>query len=219
MLHRDHPSSSLGSPLAALQQAATFAPMQEEADTRCGDASGSVTQLLRQVAAGAPGAEEALYAVVYDQLLQRARLHRASGTLNPTALVHEAYLKLTTCEGDSWKDRNHFLAVAATAMRHILVDHARRADAEKRRHQTADIDPDDRPQTRDTMDAAVKVMAVDEALTKLARFDPKLAQLVTLHWFADLPFQECATALDCSERSCRRLWKTACAWLTRELDQ
>ena len=183
----------------------------------------SATILLHAWRGGEVTALDRLLPLVYDELARIARgalrSERSDHTLQTRALVHEAYLKLTTCEGDSWKDRNHFLAVAATAMRHILVDHARRADAEKRRHQTADIDPDDRPQTRDTMDAAVKVMAVDEALTKLARFDPKLAQLVTLHWFADLPFQECATALDCSERSCRRLWKTACAWLTRELDQ
>src|SRR5262245_55613096 len=180
-----------------------------------------VTQILHAIEQGDPSAAEQLLPLVYDELRKLAahRLaHQAPGqTLQPTALVHEAYLRLVgDPEGSDWDNRGHFFAAAAEAMRRILVEGARRKGRRKRGGGL----------TRLGLDAAEQVtvpelredlLALDEALTKLASADTQAAQLVQLRYFAGLPIPEAARALGVSPRSADRLWAFARAWLLREV--
>jgi len=180
-----------------------------------------VTQILHAIEQGDPSAAEQLLPLVYDELRKLAahRLaHQARGqTLQPTALVHEAYLRLVgDPEGSDWDSRGHFFAAAAEAMRRILVENARRKGRRKRGGGL----------TRRDLDAAEQVtvpevredlLALDEALTKLTSADPQAAQLVQLRYFAGLSIPEAARALGVSSRTADRLWAFARAWLLREL--
>src|SRR5262249_11635632 len=180
-----------------------------------------VTQILHAIAEGDPQAASQLLPLVYDELRQLAahRLaHQAPGqTLQPTALVHEAYLRLVgDPDGDDWDNRGHFFAAAAEAMRRILVENARRKGRRKR---GGDL-------TRRDLDAAEQVaapevredlLALDEALTKLTSVDPQAAQLVQLRYFAGLSIPEAARALGVSPRTADRLWAFARVWLLREV--
>ena len=180
-----------------------------------------VTQILHAIEQGDPSAAEQLLPLVYDELRKLAahRLaHQARGqTLQPTALVHEAYLRLVgDPEGSDWDSRGHFFAAAAEAMRRILVENARRKGRRKRGGGL----------TRRDLDAAEQVtvpevredlLALDEALTKLAVTDPQAAQLVQLRYFAGLSIPEAAQTLGVSPRTADRLWAFARAWLLREL--
>ncbi len=158
-----------------------------------------------------------LSATVYDELhrLAAAKLAREAPdhTLNPTALVHEAYLRLA---GQDWANRGHFYAAAAQAMRRILIDHARARVAAKRggnRH-PAPIDPNRLPSpATDPHD----LLALDDALTRFAAVDAKAAELVSLRHFAGLTLPEAAEAIGVSPRTADRLWAFAKAWLFREL--
>jgi RNA polymerase sigma factor (TIGR02999 family) len=175
-----------------------------------------VTQILDALAHGDPSAASQLLPLVYDELRQLAAQklsHEASGqTLQPTALVHEAYLRLVG-EGEEthWDSRGHFFAAAAEAMRRILVENARRKGSHKRGgdRDRADFDLNllAAPELREDL------LALDEALTKLAAADAQAAQLVQLRYFAGLTLAEAAQVLGVSARTAARLWAYARSWL------
>jgi RNA polymerase sigma factor (TIGR02999 family) len=179
-----------------------------------------VTQILSAIAAGDPSAASQLLPLVYDELRRLAAQklsHETPGqTLQPTALVHEAYLRLVgEEEAPHWDNRGHFFAAAAEAMRRILVDNARRKQYQKHGGGLArqDLDPEQLtvPAIREDL------LALDEALTKLAVANPQAAQLVQLRYFAGLSIPEAAQTLGISPRSADRLWAYARAWLHQEI--
>jgi RNA polymerase sigma factor (TIGR02999 family) len=181
-------------------------------------ASGELTDLLNAAQSGDPEAADAAYAVVYDELRQRAgqSLRRMPGaTLTPTALVHEVYLRFSDHAGKPLRDRSHFFALAARAMRQIVIEHARSRGALKRggdQQQTA-LDT-----ALNLADADLaRALEVDTALRALELRDGDLAQLVEWHFFAGLTFDEIAEATSRHERTVRRDWELARAFLRREL--
>jgi RNA polymerase sigma factor (TIGR02999 family) len=147
----------------------------------------------------------------------RMKLERGNHTLQPTALVHEAYLRLADQPSPIWKDRARILGLAAHAMRHILVDHARARIAGKRGAGAVQVTLDEalasRPQSQ------VDILAVDEALTQLAAFAPRQAKILELHFFSGLTFDEIAIQLNVSARTIKRDWTMARAWLHGELSR
>ena len=174
----------------------------------------------RSTGSESPAAHD-LLSLVYEELrkLAAARMADESGTktLQPTALVHEAWLRLGGPEQPAWKNRAHFFASAAEAMRRILIDRARRKQAVKRGPRAERLDLDD-------VDVAVEVddeslLLIDLALDKLAAQDPQSAELVKLRFFVGMSYAEAAEALGISERSAKRQWSFARAWLYRELSQ
>lgn len=179
-----------------------------------------VTLALQAARSGDAAALNEAFRLVYDEVraIARARVARAGGggTLDTTAVVHEAYLKLARHGGLSFADRQHFLAVASTAMRQVLLDHARRRLSARRgggaEHLPLTVaDPAADEQARE-------VVALDEALRRLAELDPQLARLVELRWFGGLTIEETAAALAISEATVKRAWRRARAWLQRELE-
>src|SRR5688572_11469221 len=181
---------------------------------------GEVTLLLRQWRGGDRLAFERLSELVYDELRRMARGYlageRSDHTLQPTALVHETYLRLVDHKAMAWEDRRHFFAIAATTMRRILVDHARSQRRDKR--------GGDRPRVSldavgelPAADRAAEVVAIDEALERLAAEDRLKASVVELRFFAGLTNGEAAAVLGLSEPTVRRHWRTAKLWLYREL--
>jgi RNA polymerase sigma factor (TIGR02999 family) len=177
-----------------------------------------ITGLLLQLEPGDDAAADRLYRAVYATLHEMAARamsgERDDHTLQPTALVHEAYLKLVEGSRATWRNRAHFLAVAARAMRQILVDHARRHRAAKRglgRKLTLD-------EALVGAEAAVlDVVALDEALTRLAAQEPRCARVVELRFFGGLDVEQTAEALSVSPATVKRDWQFAKAWLGREL--
>jgi RNA polymerase sigma factor (TIGR02999 family) len=178
-----------------------------------------ITQLLQAAQAGDAAAGDRLLAVVYEQLheLARARMaHLPSGqTLQPTALVHEAYLRLTDKSDVSWESRQHFFFAAARAMRDILVEQARRRLGRAR---------GGRPHRRELDEAcavieppAENVLAVHEALEELEKQDPLKAQIVLLRYFSGLTTAETAEVLGLPERTLDRRWRYIRAWLLKRL--
>jgi RNA polymerase sigma-70 factor (ECF subfamily) len=156
--------------------------------------------------------------VVYAELKQLAagylRAERVDHTLQTTGLVHEAYLKLVDQNRTTWKNRSHFFGIAAQAMRRILVDHARKRRATKR--------DGGRPVTLDDEVAGIptdtdEVLAVDEALERLAALDPRQARIVELRYFAGFSIEQTAEAMEISPATVKRDWISAKAWLQREL--
>jgi RNA polymerase sigma factor (TIGR02999 family) len=179
-----------------------------------------VTTLLDAVQSGDPEAPAQLFQLVYDDLRRLAahRLaHEAPGqTLEPTALVHEAYLRLVGDKrGASWDGRDHFFAAAAEAMRRILVEHARSKHRLKRGGDRARLPLEEAellaPEPRED------VLALDEALTELAATDRAAADLVQLRYFGGLTFDDAAKVLGVSPRTAKRLWTFARAWLCEKL--
>jgi RNA polymerase sigma factor (TIGR02999 family) len=163
---------------------------------------------------------DALLPEAYADLRQIARRHlrrmRAGATLNTTAVVHEAYLKLASSPGSRWNDRNHFLALASMAMRQLIVDHARRRAAGKRGGAALRVTLEDgiaAPAPPDGVD----VLALDAALARLAALDPLLERLVECRFFAGLSLDETAQALGRSTRSVERDWARARAYLFQAL--
>jgi RNA polymerase sigma-70 factor, ECF subfamily len=146
----------------------------------------------------------------------KMRFERGNHTLQPTALVHEAYLRLAECSDLQWLDRTQILRAAAHVMRHILVDHARSHHAEKRGGHHLQVTLNENlPGGQNSVKA--DLLAVDEAITRLAEFDPRQAQILEMHFFAGLTFDEIALQLDVSTRTVKRDWTMARAWLRQEL--
>jgi RNA polymerase sigma factor (TIGR02999 family) len=177
-----------------------------------------VTEVLQAMKDGAPGAASELMDLVYSELrgLARAKLQGSPGhTLQATALVHEAYLKLFGSEPGAWQDRAHFFAAAARAMRSVLVDHARARQAVKRGGGAQRVTLSTALGSAD--DGAFEVLAVHEALAKLEAVDPRKARLVELLFFAGLNVEEAAAVLELSPRTVKRDWRFARTWLFKEL--
>src|SRR4051812_31624250 len=183
-----------------------------------------ITGLLAAARQGDDSATRRLMALVYDELRAMARRQlrrrRPGQTITTTALVHEAYLKLVDHDAAAWQDRAHFYSVAALAMRHILVDSARRRVAKKRGGEDVRITLDEWRMGGDEPDAearAVEVIAVDRALTSLAALNERLSRLVELRFFAGLTEEETADVMGTSERTVRRDWRKARAFLFQAL--
>ncbi|MCC6245508.1 MAG: sigma-70 family RNA polymerase sigma factor [Gemmatimonadaceae bacterium] len=189
------------------------------------DAGPDVTRLLRDASAGNTEAFAQLVTRLYDELArlasQRLR-HEAPGhTLNTTGLVHEAYLRLVDQTRIEWRNREHFFAVASDAMRRVLVDHARRRQRDKRGGGVTHVPlHDDLTPSIDSYlntERADDIIALDEALQRLAHFNPAGARIVHLRFFGGLSNAEVAEVIESSERTVRRTWAMAKAWLRREL--
>jgi RNA polymerase sigma factor (TIGR02999 family) len=179
-----------------------------------------ITRILSAIESGAPHAADELLPLVYDELhrLAAARLadERPGQTLQATALVHEAYVRLVGPDPDKpWEGQAHFFAAAAEAMRRILLDSARRKGRRKRGGGMARCDLDDiDPAAPESLD---DLLALDEALGRLAAADPQAAELVRLRFYAGLPIPEVARILGISPRSADRTWAYARAWLHRAI--
>jgi RNA polymerase sigma-70 factor, ECF subfamily len=180
----------------------------------------SVTVWLRRFREGEPGAEQKLIECLYADLHRLARNYmrheRVGHTIQPTALVNEAYLKLIDRENRNWHNKAHFMAAAAVAMRRILIDHARCKLTQKHGGEWARIPLDD--------EAAVStqrpedLIALDQAMERLAAFDPELARLVEWRFFGGLSDEESAQLMGISTRTVKRRWSVAKAWLYGELN-
>jgi len=179
-----------------------------------------VTRILSAIEQGEPLAAEQLLPLVYDELrklaAQRLAQEKPGQTLEPTALVHEAYLRLVGNEArNRWNSRGHFFAAAAEAMRRILVENARRKGRRKRGGSWKRCDVSILERMADG--AGADVLAVDETLRQLADVHPEHAELVKLRYFAGLTLAEAATVLDISTATADRHWRYARAWLARRL--
>ncbi len=179
-----------------------------------------VTRILRAIEQDDPQAADRLLPLVYDELrrlaAQRMAREKPGQTLQPTALVHEAYLRLVgPGEERHWDNRGHFFAAAALAMRRILVEQARRKQRVRHGGGRKRIDLDEACSV--VMPPADDLLALDEALTRLAARDPVRAQLVMLHFFAGLTMPEAAQILGISLSTAERNWRFARAWLYAEL--
>jgi RNA polymerase sigma factor (TIGR02999 family) len=182
---------------------------------------GDVTRLLQEVSCGREGAEERLITLVYKELRRLAasylRKEAPDHSLQPTALVHEAYLRLTRMRNVDWQNHSHFFAVAAKLMRNILVDHARAQLAGKRGMdykvaglETAFLAAPDR---------APELIALDDALHQLAKIDERQCRVVEMIYFTGLNEEQAGQALGVSSRTVKRDWRAAKAWLFRELSK
>jgi RNA polymerase sigma factor (TIGR02999 family) len=179
-----------------------------------------VTQILHAIEAGDPRAAAELLPLVYDELraLAASRLaeEKPGQTLQATALVHEAYLRLVgSTQPQDWNGRGHFFAAAAEAMRRILVDRARHKGTLKRGGNLQRLDAE--PVSLADNGQEAELLALDDALTELEKHDPQTAQLVKLRYFAGLSHQQAAAALGIGRRAADRLWVLARAWLYQRL--
>ena len=178
-----------------------------------------ITQLLEQASAGDQTALDALLPLVYQELRRLAdhylRQERPDHTLQATALVHEAYLRLVGQTSINWQNRAHFFSVAAQVMRHILVDHARAHTAQKRGGGLTKLSLDEAVSFFNQRD--VNLVALDEALTELAQLDPQQARIVELRFFGGLALEEVAEVLKITPGKVRYDWRIAKAWLHRTI--
>ena len=178
-----------------------------------------VTQLLLDWSNGDQGSLDKLLPVVYQELRKLAQYHlqqeRPDHTLQATALVHEAYLKLIDAKSVAWRNRAHFFAVAARVMRHILVDMARQRRAQKRG--SGQKLPLEEAISLPGEQEDVNLVALDEALDKLADIDPEQSRIIELRYFGGLSTEETAEALGVSPTTIKREWRVARAWLKREI--
>lgn len=186
-------------------------------------ADGSITQLLTEASAGDRGAYDRLTPIVYEELhriAQRQLSREAVGhTLQTTALVNEAFMKLVDLDRIQWQDRVHFFALSARLMRQILIDHAVRKRAQKRGGGAPQVSLSEFPDAAGTGDSDwfEEMLSLDQALTRLAEMDERQAQVVECRFFAGLTIEETAGALGVSEITVKRDWSLARAWLNREL--
>ena len=180
-------------------------------------ASEGITQLLINWRNGDTAALDQLMPIVYEELRRLARgfmaKERNNHTLQTSALINEAYLKLVDQDETNWQNRAHFFAVAAQIMRHILVDHARSYGYEKRGAGAQRVDLDDAKVLSE--ERARDLVALDEALTKLAAVDPRKSRLVELRFFGGLNIDETADVMELSPTTVQREWRAAKAWLQR----
>lgn len=184
-----------------------------------------ITRLLKAWGRGDQEALDQLMPLVYAQLRAQARRYmrreRSGLTMQTTALVHEAYLRLTRAEDVDWHDRMHFFALSAQIMRRILVDAARARAAEKRGggvqrvEHSSSVDLDELPMT--DSEAASSLCALDDALESLSQLDPRRAKVIELRFFGGLSVEETAEVLEVSPQTVMRDWRLARAWLAREL--
>jgi RNA polymerase sigma-70 factor, ECF subfamily len=179
-----------------------------------------VTRLLQAWAAGDLEARERAVALVYRELRRRAAAHlrreRPGHTLQPTALVHEAYIRLVDQRHAAWQNRAHFLAVASQMMRRILVDRARARRAVKRSGQWTQVTLD-HATGLPTMPKGVDLLDLDAALAELAAFDARKSRIAELRFFGGLSLEEMSHVLDVSSRTVERDWQLARAWLFKTL--
>jgi len=183
------------------------------------ESAGIVTQLLHELRGGNRLAEEKLIPIVYNKLkrIASAQLRRehAANSLQPTALVHEAYLRLTKMQQIDWQSRSHFFRISATVMRRVLVDHARNLDAKKRGEKPATVVLEDA--IIFAKERPLDVVALDDALSRFSQVDPRAAQVVEMRFFAGMTEDEIGSALDVSPRTVKRDWQSARLWLFNEL--
>ena len=181
--------------------------------------SGEITALLEQFQQGDTGAESRLMALMYQDLHARARQYmrreRRDHTLQPTALVNEAFLRLMREGGASLKSRTHFLAMASIVMRRVLVDHARERAAAKRTGAKARVELDDKVASTDPR--SEEMLALDEALTRLTECDARQGRVVELLFFGGMTEEEAAESLGVSTRTVKRDWRSARAWLHAQM--
>ena len=182
--------------------------------------SEDITRLLREALEGRPGAADECFRQLYQQLraiaAQRMAGERKDHTLQATALVHEAYLRLIGGRSLSWNDRAHFYNAAAEAMRHLLVEHARSKGRAKRGGGRQRVLGD----VLDLVEAEPReILALDDAMRRLAEWDKQAAAVVRLRFYAGLSVEETAAALQVSERTVDRLWVFARAWLFRAMER
>lgn len=179
----------------------------------------NVTQLLIELSNGDGEAVDILLPLIYDELRKLAanylRRERPDHTLQPTALVHEAYLRLVDQTRVNWQNRAHFFGVAAQIMRRLLVDHARKHNAAKRGQDFQKLSLDE------NIDRAVErseeLIALDDALKALAEFDPQKARMIELRYFGGLSIEETADVLGTTPTTIKRHWRFAKAWLYGEM--
>lgn len=182
--------------------------------------SHDVTQLLRDWSSGNEQAAERLMPLVYDELRRLARDYlrreRPDHTLQPTALVNEAYLKLIDQTRVDWQNRHHFFGIAAQMMRRVLVDHARTRASEKRGGSQQKLSLDDMNVAG--AERAAELVALDEALEKLSKIFPRKGRVVELRFFGGFSVDETAEILGVSDKTVMREWESAKLWLYRELE-
>lgn len=178
-----------------------------------------VTELLARWSGGDAAARDALVPVVYQELRRLARRclsgQRSDHTLQPTALVHEAYMRLVKSDSMEWQSRIHFFAVAAQVMRQILVDHARARAAAKRGGGACKVTLNEEIGLRPKSE--LDILALDEALKRLLDLDARQCQIVELRFFGGLSIEETSKMLDISPATTKREWATARIWLHREM--
>jgi len=183
-------------------------------------ASPEITQMLRECSNGNDAAWDDLLPLVYEELHQQAarylRRERVGHTLQATALIHEAYLKLIDQRSVSWESRAHFFAIAAQAMRRILVDYARATHRKKRGGDDLKLSLDE-AMAVSAEDKSVDLIALDEALNKLSKRDQQQSRVVELRYFGGLTLEETAEALHISRATVASDWSIAKVWLYREL--
>jgi len=181
-----------------------------------------ITQLLKEWSDGNGASLDELMPLVYEELRRQAarylRRERANHTLQTTALIHEAYLKLVDQRKVKWQNRAHFFAIAAQAMRRILVDYARERKREKRGGAAENLPIDEAFQVA-SKEKNIDLVALDEALTRLAEFDERQARIVELKYFSGLDIDETAEVLGISNATVRRDWNIAKAWLKQEISK
>jgi RNA polymerase sigma factor (TIGR02999 family) len=180
--------------------------------------SGEITDLLREWAEGKTSARDEVMALVYGDLKRRAAVHlraESRAALNPTELVHEAYLRLVDQRRAVWQNRQQFFAIASQMMRRILVDRARARQTTKRSGQWARLTLD--AGVRAGKPAPIDLLDLDSALTRLAAMDSRKCHLAELRFFAGLSIAEAAQTLGISEATAERDWHAARAWLLKEL--
>ncbi len=183
--------------------------------------SSEITQILQDWNNGSEDAKERLLPFVYDELKRQARMlmskERANHTLQPTALVHEAFLRLSEGTGIAWQNRSHFYGIASRLMRRILVDHARLYATEKRGHYPIHFSVED--VRIPVEERAGSILVLDEVLERLEEFDETQARIVEMRFFGGMNNGEIAESLDISERTVGREWQAARLWLYRELNR
>jgi RNA polymerase sigma-70 factor, ECF subfamily len=181
---------------------------------------GEVTLLLRAMKSGDNSAADKLLPLVYNELHRLARSYmqreRQDHTLQPTALINEAYLRLSRDNVD-WQSRQHFIAVAANVMRRVLVDHARAHNAEMRGGERQRVELDEGLAV--SLERSDEVVLLHEALNRLEKLDPRQAKVVELRYFAGLSIDEIAAVLNMSSRSVKRDWALARLWLFKEVQK
>jgi RNA polymerase sigma factor (TIGR02999 family) len=183
---------------------------------------GEVTRLLERASAGDADARSTLFDVLYRELRRLAeavmRAERANHTLQPTALVHEAFMRLAGDQG-RFQNRAHFLGVAAGAMRRVLVDHARGRNAQKRGRGATIVTVDDLDDLPQPASEDVDLVVLDEVLSRLTALDARQGQIVELRFFGGLSVEETAAVVGVSERTVKREWQMSRAWLRREISR